>query len=284
NRSLWSSEEAERLIQHFKEVANDLLHHPARAIQEIAMLGQEERQRLDQFKATEVTFPKANTLLDRFRLMVEKQAQAVAICFREEHWTYEELDHRSNQLAHQLKAAGVGRGSLVAICLDRSLNMLLGLLAILKAGAAYVPIDPTYPAEQIRFMLVDTASNLLLCEEAQLSLLKDLTLPNVQLINITQEEIYRDLPCDLEWDIRPTDPAYVIYTSGSTGRPKGVVNEHAGVYNRLMWAQDYFDLTPEDVVLQKTTFCFDVSVWELFWPIMVGARIVFAEPEGHKDP
>ncbi|WP_048441074.1 amino acid adenylation domain-containing protein, partial [Caenimonas sp. SL110] len=178
---------------------------------------------------------------------------------------------------------GVGPDVLVAICVERSIEMVVGLLAILKAGGAYVPIDPDYPPERIEFMLQDCAPKVLLTQAR----LAD-TLPTTSAVVVQLDadgQTWQDQPrtCPVV-DAGATDLAYVIYTSGSTGQPKGAMNEHRAVVNRLHWMQQAYGLNCDDRVLQKTPFSFDVSVWEFFWPLACGATLVMARPGGHKDP
>ncbi len=179
--------------------------------------------------------------------------------------------------------------------MERSLEMVISLYGILKAGGAYVPLDPEYPAERVAFMLEDTQMPVLLTQNRLLE-----KLSSIQNLAATRREAsaqISELIClDSEWSTiaqeSPDNPvrgaiaenlAYVIYTSGSTGRPKGVMNEHRGICNRLLWMQDEYKLTDTDRILQKTPFSFDVSVWEFFWPLLFGARLVVAKPGGHKD-
>ena len=183
-------------------------------------------------------------------------------------------------------ALGAGPETRVGICVERSLEMMVGLLGILKAGAAYVPLDPSYPADRLAFMLEDAQrglpSPLLLTQRRLLGALPEHAARVVCLDEPwphVQEEIEAEIPGAPD----PGHLAYVIYTSGSTGRPKGAMNSHRGIVNRLLWMQEAFGLTPGDRVVQKTPFSFDVSVWELFWPLMVGARLVVARPGGHQD-
>jgi len=170
----------------------------------------------------------------------------------------------------------------VAICVERGLEMVVGLLAILKAGGGYVPLDPAYPLERLAYMLEDSAPSAVLVQGSTRGLLGEVSVPLIDLDHQTWQSLSAD---NLSVDgLTPQHTAYVIYTSGSTGQPKGVINEHSGVVNRLLWMQDAYRLTAEDSVLQKTPFSFDVSVWEFFWPMMTGARLVMARPGGHKDP
>ncbi|MEO7768162.1 MAG: amino acid adenylation domain-containing protein, partial [Ferruginibacter sp.] len=169
------------------------------------------------------------------------------------------------------------------ICLDRGPQMIVGIWSILKAGAAYVPIDPDYPENRISYMLNDMDASVMITDTGSRS-----KIPVVQNLDIIELDnsfsLIKDQPVNnLNVSIAMDQLAYLIYTSGSTGEPKGVMNEHGALANRLCWAQDYFNLTWQDKVLQKTTFCFDVSVWELLWPSLVGAQLVFAKPGGQKD-
>ncbi len=206
---------------------------------------------------------------------------AAALTFEGETLTYRELDDRAGRLAARLRRLGAGPEIRVGIAAERSLELVVGLLGILKAGACYVPLDPSYPAERLAFMLEDSQEGIeepiLLTQERLAS-----ALPPHRGRVLLLDEIMDAAPVAAPV-VLPEHPAYVIYTSGSTGRPKGAVNSHRAIVNRLVWMQEEYGLTPGDVVLQKTPFSFDVSVWELFWPLMVGARLVVARPGGHQD-
>ena len=237
---------------------------------------QERQQVLGAFNATEMAYDLDQTLHGMFERQVARTPDAIAVKAGDVVLTYAELNVRANQLAHHLLALGVQPDSRVAICVERGLDMVVGLYAILKAGAAYVPLDPAYPPERLAYMLQDSAPVVVLAQGSTRALLGA-----VPMIDLEQPS----------WSHLPSDNpqvdavgAYVIYTSGSTGQPKGVINDHAGVVNRLLWMQDAYGLKPHDRVLQKTPFSFDVSVWEFFWPLFTGARLVMARPGGHKDP
>ncbi|HYC30038.1 MAG TPA: amino acid adenylation domain-containing protein, partial [Chitinophagaceae bacterium] len=268
--------------EHFTSLLQAIVHEPNQAIGSINMLSEaEQHQLLHGFNDTAVPYAD-KTLVDLFEEQVQRTPLAVVVKFRDSQLTYKELDERTNQLAHYLRKREVKQESLVAICLDRSLEMIIGILGILKAGGAYVPIDPEYPQERIGYMLHDTGATVVLSSAACADRIAvkgtDIIELDTHWLLISNEPVTRPAI-----ELMPSHLAYVIYTSGSTGRPKGVMNEHRGVVNRLCWTQDHFRLGSEDVVLQKTTFCFDVSVWELLWPLMAGAKLVFAEPGGHKD-
>jgi amino acid adenylation domain-containing protein len=210
---------------------------------------------------------------------------AVAVSFEGAELTYRALSERVNQLAHALRRRGVGPDVLVGVAMERSLELVVALHGVLAAGGAYVPLDPEYPRERLAFMLEDSKPRVILTQ-AHLAALDGLT---------GGAEILHLDPSFAALAAEPTTSpgraglgldhlAYVIYTSGSTGRPKGAMNEHHGVLNRLCWMQRAYGLTAGDRVLQKTPFSFDVSVWELFWPLMFGARLVVARPGGHREP
>ncbi|WP_426135211.1 amino acid adenylation domain-containing protein [Pseudomonas sp. PWP3-1b2] len=254
---------------------------PDQALNRLAILGAEERHKLlVEFNATEVNYNLDQTLHGMFEAQVERTPQAVAVKAGEQQLTYSELNARANRLAHHLRERGVQPDARVGICVERGLDMVIGLFAILKAGGGYVPLDPAYPQDRIAYMLQDSAPVVVLAQGATRALLGDV--PVIDLDHCTwQHQPAGNLQVA---GLTPQHQAYVIYTSGSTGQPKGVINEHAGVVNRLLWMQDAYGLKADDAVLQKTPFSFDVSVWEFFWPLFTGARLVMARPGGHKDP
>ncbi|MHC5597292.1 MAG: non-ribosomal peptide synthetase [Nostoc sp.] len=218
-----------------------------------------------------------------FEMQVERSPQAIAVVFENTQLTYWQLNQQANQLAHHLRTLGVGPEVLVGICLERSLEMIVGLLGILKAGGAYVPLDPAYPSERLAFILEDTQTPVLLTQE---KFVKNLPPHQAQVICL-----------DSNWqgDIRnsPENPVnettadnliYVIYTSGSTGQPKGVMIPHRGIYNELHWKQTTFGLTQADKVLLTISFSFDPSVCQIFWTLCFGGQLFMASPGGHQDP
>jgi amino acid adenylation domain-containing protein/non-ribosomal peptide synthase protein (TIGR01720 family) len=198
--------------------------------------------------------------------------------------TYAELNARANQLAWYLRRLGAGPEARVALCMARSPELLIGLLGVLKAGAAYVPLDPSYPAKRISFMLEDSQASVLITSQDAGRRTQDTEAPPESLpdLGLTIDDL-RASPAAIQ-NPTPDNLAYVIYTSGSTGQPKGAMNTHRGIVNRLRWMQATYGLTADDSVLQKTPISFDVSVWELFWPLLSGARLVLARPGGQRDP
>ncbi|OTA21090.1 Amino acid adenylation [Xenorhabdus beddingii] len=240
---------------------------------------------------TVADFPQHAFIHSQFEKQVQHDPDAVAVVFEAQSLSYAELNQRANRLAHHLIALGVRPDDRVAICAERSPDMVVGLLAILKAGGAYVPLDPGYPAERLAYIVEDAAPVVLLSQITLLSqtaLLSRLagTVPVVDLNNLAS--LMADMPASnpdpRTLGLTPRHLAYVMYTSGSTGLPKGVMNEHRSVVNCLLWAQKTYQITPQDRVLQKTPFSFDVSVWELFPPLMFGAQLILARPDDHKDP
>ena len=207
---------------------------------------------------------------------------AIAVVFEQESLSYAELNARANQLAHYLKRQGVGPEVVVGLCIERSLDMLIGLLGVLKAGGAYLPLDPEYPTERLEYMMADVGVGLLLTHS---SLSKALSiLGKKKRVLLDHENVLKESNTLPSLCLHSENVAYIIFTSGSTGKPKGAANTHNALYNRLSWMQRAYHLTAEDAVLQKTPFSFDVSVWEFFWPLITGARLVLAAPGAHHNP
>ncbi|RYZ40222.1 MAG: amino acid adenylation domain-containing protein, partial [Myxococcaceae bacterium] len=284
--ALFEPATAARMVRHLERLVGAVISAPTLPLVRLPLLTQDEREQLlVRWNDTRVEFPRGERIHDLFEQQVARTPDAIAVVFEGQRLTYAQLDAKANQLAHHLGSLDVGPESLVGVCLERSLEMVVALLGVLKAGAAYVPLDPAYPRDRLQWMLEDTQAPVLLVQEhlvAKLPLEGSET--QVVCVDTGWERIAR----------HPTTPpaprgtadalAYVIFTSGSTGRPKGAMNAHAGVVNRLRWMQQEDGLTSEDAVLQKTPFSFDVSVWEFFWPLMSGARLVMARPGGHQEP
>ncbi len=259
---------------------------PGRPIGELAILAAAERSTILQGWNDTARPVAPATLPALFAAQAARTPDATAVVFGERRLSYAELDAHSNALAHHLQGLGAAPESIIGLCVERSAEMLVGLLGILKAGSAYLPLDPDYPAERLAFMLNDAGSAIVVTQQALLG-----RLPPDPARTRTTVRLDADWPAIAlqprtapHTGLDPRNPAYVIYTSGSTGTPKGVVSSHEGLHNRLAWMQDAYGLQPGDVVLQKTPFGFDVSVWELFWPLIVGARQAMAAPGAHRDP
>jgi amino acid adenylation domain-containing protein len=245
------------------------------------MLTPSERQQiLVQWNQTTRGYPLSQCLHELVEAQVERSPDAVAVVFENRQLTYRQLNHRANQLAERLQKLGIGPNVFVGICVERSLEMVVGLLGILKAGGTYVPLDPEYPVDRLAFMIADAAAPVLLTQQ---HLVSRLPTHNAQVLCL-DTDVYDGVDVKPACAAGPEDLAYMIYTSGSTGKPKGAMNHHRGIVNRLLWMQDEYKLTAADTVLQKTPFSFDVSVWEFFWPLLAGARLVLAKPGGHREP
>jgi arthrofactin-type cyclic lipopeptide synthetase C len=247
----------------------------------------ERRLVVREFNATEAAYPREACVHELVEAQAERTPGAVAVVFEGERVTYAELNARANRLAHHLRALGAGPDVRVGICVERSVEMVVGLLGILKAGGAYVPLDSSYPVDRLRNMVEDSAPAVLLTHPPQAATAAALSAGSaIPVLNLADAAAWAERP--------ETNPGrdgvgtgnlvHVLFTSGSTGRPKGVMLEHGSLVNRLAWMQDRYGMTPDEALLQKTPFSFDVSFWEFFWPLMVGARLVMARPGGHRDP
>ncbi|AJE23276.1 Non-ribosomal peptide synthase/amino acid adenylation enzyme [Azotobacter chroococcum NCIMB 8003] len=280
-RELFEAQTVERLAEHYQALLQALAGHPGQALDDLDILGEAERAQLRQWSENPQQHPDAEPVHRLFERQARACPDAPALLFDETQLSYAELNRRANRLAHRLIALGVAPETRVGICVERSVEMVVGLLAILKAGGAYVPLDPDHPDERLAWMVGDSGIGLLLTQ----SHLKG-RIPGQALSVLALDSL--DLAGEPEHDpqvaLHGDNLAYVIYTSGSTGRPKGAANRHRSLYNRLAWMQEAYRLDASDSVLQKTPFGFDVSVWEFFWPLMVGARLVVANPGEHRDP
>ncbi|MFJ9743470.1 AMP-binding protein, partial [Streptomyces sp. NPDC101166] len=282
NPDVHDLDEVAAVSRRYLNVADWLAHAEPTALAAHAdLLGEQERGRvLVEWNDTAVEVP-SGSLPELFEAQAARTPEAVAVVADEESLSYAELDARADRLARHLAGLGVGPESVVGVCLERGVEMVVALLAVVKAGGAYLPLDPDHPAERATNLLADAAPVVVVASADTASAVpaSDATLVVLEDADLADLD---DTPLAVR--IRPESPAYVMFTSGSTGRPKGVVVSHAGIVNRLWWMQDRFGLGAGDRVLQKTPFGFDVSVWEFFWPLSVGAALVVARPGGHRDP
>ncbi|OAB55726.1 hypothetical protein AY599_17950 [Leptolyngbya valderiana BDU 20041] len=273
---LYDSGSVVRLEGHFRRLLEAALAEPDTPFERMPLLTGEERQRFADWNDTRVDYDLPPRLIDLIDAQVARTPDAVAAVAGDERLSYAELTRRANRLAGALAAAGAGPGRPVGLCLERSLSLIVALVAILRSGAPFLPLDPEQPAARLGQILEDADPSLV----------------------VTTATLAEGLPAGLSWldvasegepleaspAIGADDPAYLLFTSGSTGRPKGAPNSQRGILNRLAWMQQYYPIGPRDRVLQKTPYGFDVSVWEFFWPLIAGARLVFARPGGHRDP
>jgi amino acid adenylation domain-containing protein len=252
---------------------------------DIDILSKKEKQTLLCDWNTKSTPPENNILIhELFEQQAKLRPDQIAIVFEDIHLSYKQLDQKSNQLAHYLRDSKVGIGSLVGIALERSIEMVIGIMGILKAGAAYVPLDHMHPQARLDYMVRDSGIELLLTQSHLIDELPNQVVRCIPLNTIGDELAAYPIEPVVNENASSTDLAYVIYTSGSTGKPKGVMIEHEALVNRIDWMQNQYQITEGDKILQKTPFSFDVSVWEFMWTLGYGAQLIIAKPEGHKDP
>ncbi|SDY30432.1 amino acid adenylation domain-containing protein/natural product biosynthesis luciferase-like monooxygenase domain-containing protein, partial [Myxococcus xanthus] len=272
--SLFDGGTVQRLAGHLIELARAVIVTPDLPLQRVAILSEDERRQvLKGFQGREMAPASEASIHALMEAQVARTPDAVAVAFESERLTYRELDAKANQVAHHLRGLGVAPESLVGVCLERSVDMVVALLGVLKAGAAYVPVDPAYPKERLGWMLEDTGASVLLTHEKWKTVLPP-SAARVVCLDSAAGEVAKQPVTKPAVQVGPQALAYVIFTSGSTGRPKGAMNAHGGVVNRLKWMQEEYGLGGTDVVLQKTPFSFDVSVWEFFWPLLAGAKLV----------
>ncbi|MEU5863235.1 amino acid adenylation domain-containing protein [Nonomuraea sp. NPDC047529] len=287
NRDVLAGATVDDLGVHFATLLRAAVEAPDLRVSDLEMLTADERDRiLALAHGPRLPYPADKTLGELFQAQATRTPEAVALEFGDHRLTYAELEQRANRLAHRLRERGAGPGTRVAICAERSIELVVSLLAVVKSGAAYVPLDPEYPRDRLDFMLRDAQAVVLLAQHAVRE-----RLPETGIATVAPEEPSGPSvaePVDPPHHAPPVTagpahPAYMIYTSGSTGRPKGAPNTHVAIGNRLDWMQRRFGLTGADAVMQKTPAGFDVSVWEFFWPLITGARLVLAAPGGHRD-
>ncbi|WLI15283.1 MULTISPECIES: non-ribosomal peptide synthase/polyketide synthase [Pseudomonas] len=238
---------------------------------------QQDQQQLDRWNATERQYTGPTNLHTALTQQAALSPNAAALVFEGQRLSYAELDQRAQTVARALRAAGIGSGAIVPVCMERSVELVVALLGIVHAGAAWLPLDPELPAARLAFLIEDADAQVTLTQAQWLA-----RLPGGH--TAWTLDALPQAPAFEPISVSASDLAYVLYTSGSTGQPKGVMNEHGALMNRLYWMQDAFPIGPNDRVLQKTPYSFDVSVWEFFWPLISGATLVVARPDGHRDP
>ena len=277
---LFDAEAIEGLAAAFEVLLQGAAADPGRSLSTLPLLGPAGREQLARWNATGEDWDLERTLPALFEEQVARTPTAEAVVFEEEVLTYAELDERAGRIAGALRRRGVGPGRLVGVCLERGADLVAALVAVGKAGAAWVPLDPELPDERLAFMTEDAELAAVLTHRG----LAREPWSHLALHLDDADALAADAPPRSEPPATADDLAYVLFTSGSTGRPKGAMVHHRAIVNRILWMQAAFGLTPADRVLQKTPFSFDVSVWEFFWPLTSGATLVVARPGGHRDP
>jgi amino acid adenylation domain-containing protein len=279
-----------RMLGHFQTLLEGISTNPESRIADLPLLSEVERhQLLVEWNDTQVDYPKHRCIHQLFEAQVERSPNAIAIVFEEvqrQHvtsLTYQELNYRSNQLAHYLRKQGVGAEVLVGLCVERSVEVIVGMLGILKAGGAYVPLDPTYPCERLSFLLQDSQVSVILTQQQWVEHLRS---PHLQLICLDND--WSTIALEIVDNPISTNTAdnlaYVIYTSGTTGKPKGVQIEHRGLLNLVFWHQQTFAVCALDRATQVAGIAFDACGWEI-WPYLsAGARIYFPNDEIRQSP
>ncbi len=284
NTDVFDEQTIKRWLSCYTRLLEGIVANPEQPIGQLALLSKDEQQQLlVEWNQTEQVRNREVCLHELFEAQVRRTPRAVAVVYGEQQLTYEELNHQANQVAHYLRKKGVVPEMLVGLYMERSLDMIIGLLGILKAGGAYVPLDLIYPPERLAFILEDAGAPIVLM---QASLREQLPTEQViQAVCLDREwtAIEKEPGDNLHLAVADDNLAYVIYTSGSTGKPKGVLVPHRAICNHMFWIQTRFSLSGEDRVFQKTPFSFDASVWEFYAPILVGGQLIVARPGGHQE-
>ncbi|MNC02791.1 Linear gramicidin synthase subunit B [compost metagenome] len=291
--SLFDGETITRLGQHMLMFLGMAVHNPNASVGSLDLLNAEEKRSIIEVRnqTDDTTMIGDDCLHELFAKQAKRTPDRIAISFQEHQLTYAQMDDKVEQIACLLQELGAGPDVCVGICMRRSLDLVIGLHAIHRAGSAYVPLDPDIPAERLGYIAADARITLVLAQQdtvMHLSVVHNCCVLNMNDGHVTCVDGEADQPkrsfVEASRKAFPDNLAYVLYTSGSTGQPKGVMLSHRGVVNRLLWMQQAYPLAADDHVLQKTPFAFDVSVWEFFWPLLVGARLHVAIPDGHKEP
>ncbi|MEO8210865.1 MAG: amino acid adenylation domain-containing protein, partial [bacterium] len=272
-----------QILGNFNTLLESITKNPAGKISELSLLTEEEKNKiLIDWNNTKHDFPKDKTVSKLFEEQVEKTPDSIAVELDNKTLTYKELNERSNQVANYIQKLGVGRNVMVGICIERSFEVLTGLLGILKAGGAYVPLDSSYPLERLEFMIEDTNAPVLLTKEHLIDRLPK-TKAKIVLMDKDSDEISKENKNNIEQKNGPSDLAYIIYTSGSTGKPKGVLMKHESLINLLFWQIEGQKFEKKSRVLQFTTLSFDVSFQEIFSTWYSGGTLVMMKEEDRQD-
>jgi len=282
NTDLFDASTMERMVGHWVTLLESIVAHPQERLSQLPMLNElEQQQLLVDWNQTQTDYPQDKCIHQLFEEQVARNPKALAVVFEQEKLTYEQLNCRANQLAHYLRSQGVGPDVLVGLCVERSLEMVVGLLGILKAGGAYVPLDPEYPNERLNYMVKDAQVSVLLTQQQVLDKLpqhqgKLVCLDDLELDNLDLAQNHQDNPNS---GVQPFHLANVIYTSGSTGKPKGVMVEHSGLCNLSQAQIQTFGLHSQSHILQFASLSFDASIWEVVMALAAGGTLYLGTQE-----
>ena len=273
NTDLFDSTTIDRLLSHFQVLLTEIIANPDACLSEFSLLTPGEAKQLEQWRQTDELEFSPSCLHQCFEARVENNPDAIAITVDQDHLTYGELNQRANRLAHYLRDLGVGPDMLVGLCIERSLDMVVGILGILKAGGAYVPLDPTYPSARLKFMFQDSDISVLV---TQSSLLKDIPASSLKVVALDGDgpSIAQAASDNLDVNVTADNLAYIIYTSGSTGTPKGVMIPHQNVVRLFKAADCLYHFDHQDCWTLFHSYAFDFSVWELWGALLYGGRLV----------
>lgn len=270
-QNLFDRERSKSCIEHFYVILREIINNPFKLVKEIGIVSEDENNKLIYgFNDTDIIYPNSKMIHELFEEQVERTPDNIALIYENKRLTYRELNEKSNRLSRTLRKKGVKSESLIGIMIERSLEMIIGIIGILKSGGAYIPIDPDYPRDRIEYMLEDSRADILLTK-TELSQGLDY---RGEVIDIEEASLYLEDKENIERVNKSSDLAYIIYTSGSTGKPKGVLIEHKAIVNTLSWRTKYYEFSEEDSVLQIPSFAFDSSVEDIFSPLITGGKLV----------
>lgn len=283
NHNVFSKEQMQYIQEHFIKIIDAFISNKKQPLHDISLISTPELELLKEWNNTTVDFGEADMLLSKFCRQAKQTPKNIALVFKEASMTYKELDYKSNQVANYLIQQGIKKNDIVAVNVERSLEMMIYIYGIIKAGAAYLPVDTNTPLKRLIYILENASVKILFYNHDKINFG---SIKNTNCIAVATLTKTIELQSNKKPLVKTTsnDLAYVIYTSGSTGEPKGVMCHHKGICNRLNWMNNDYPITEEDIFLQKTPISFDVSLWELFWPLQQGAKLVIENPNGHKDP
>ena len=279
NTDLFKPQTIDRFAESYLYILDQVIANPDINVEDISTISTHEQVQIqNEFNDTISLYSDDKTIIDLFEMQVEKSPDSIAVVSEETSITFCELKTKASVIANRLRESGVKPNDFVAIIAERSIEMIVGIFGILKSGAAYIPIAPDYPEQRIRYILENSAAKAIITQKPLAIEVKD-----IKAFSINDMAMQEDL-IDLVSVNVPDDLAYMIYTSGTTGNPKGVMCHHRGLINRIEWMQNKYPIDSSDTILQKTTYTFDVSVWEIIWWSFTGAKVVMLEPGGEKEP